>query len=318
MLGISLHLLGEHPAARRCLEHFLYSPPSVPPSHFLHRASFDLNIVARYMLAHILWVQGHPDAAMDTVRGSVEEARRLQNPHTLCSALGLGGCALCLQTGDLDIGERWAAELVGYAQRYALGDFLAYGKAMQEILSLRRGKTKAGAERFRVALQRWRASGWHIFLSSSDLAGVVADAECADEILPIIDEELESAERDQTHSTWPETLRMKGELLLLQGDRDLLLVTECFKRSLDRARAQGALSWELRTALSLARLERTQGRAREARQLLQSVYDRFTEGFDTSDLKCARQFLDELSAGTGRSASGKGANPPLCRLPDDT
>ena len=89
----------------------------------------------------------------------------------------------------MDTGERWAAEVVGYAQRYALGDHLAYGKAMQEILSLRKGKTNAGAERFRVALQRWRASGWHIFLSSSDLAGVVADAECADEILAIIDEE---------------------------------------------------------------------------------------------------------------------------------
>jgi predicted ATPase len=63
-------------------------------------------------------------------------------------------------------------------------------------------------------------------------------------------------------------------------------------RSLDRARAQGALSWELRAALSLALLERSQGPPREATQLLRAVYDRFTEGFDTSDLKRAKHLLD--------------------------
>ena len=64
-------------------------------------------------------------------------------------------------------------------------------------------------------------------------------------------------------------------------------------RSLECARAQGALSWELRTALSLALLERSQGQTNESHQLLQDVYDRFTEGFGTSDLKHAKRFLDE-------------------------
>ena len=90
---------------------------------------------------------------------------------------------------------------------------------------------------------------------------------------------------------------------MLQRNPDPALAKEYFVRSLDHARASGALSWELRTALSLARLERTQGRTREARQLLQSVYDRFTEGFDSLDLKRAKQLLRELSAAPGEQAS---------------
>jgi predicted ATPase len=127
----------------------------------------------------------------------------------------------------------------------------------------------------------------------------VADSDYSDEISAIVDEELEQAERTQALSETPEMLRIKGELLLLRHDLDAALARECFLRSLDRARAQGALSWELRAALTLARLERAQGRTREARQLLQSVYDRFTEGFDASDLKRAKQLLDELGRQQG-------------------
>jgi predicted ATPase len=65
-------------------------------------------------------------------------------------------------------------------------------------------------------------------------------------------------------------------------------------QSRDWARRQGALSWELRTSTSLARLQKDQGRIAEARSLLQSVYDRFSEGFETADLKTAKQLLNCL------------------------
>jgi predicted ATPase len=70
---------------------------------------------------------------------------------------------------------------------------------------------------------------------------------------------------------------------------------ECFAESLDLARQQKALSWELRSALSLARFRRTQNRTREARSLLGAVYSTFGEGFETADLKSAKQMLDELN-----------------------
>jgi predicted ATPase len=193
----------------------------------------------------------------------------------------------------LDVAERLAAELVGTAQRYAMKDFHAWGKAAQEVVALRRRHENAGAEGFLLAIQRWRASGWHILLTCSDLAEAFVKAGDAAAIAAIVDEELERAERHQVASMVPELLRIKGELLLRQETPNLELAWECFSRSLDHARAQGALSWELRAALSLALLERSQGWQREARQLLQGVYDRFTEGFDTADLKRAKRLLDE-------------------------
>ena len=163
----------------------------------------------------------------------------------------------------------------------------------QEVIALRRGHGNPGPEQLRLAIQRWRASGWHIFLNSSDLAEALLRAGKGDEISAIIEEDLDRAERNQILSFVPELLRIGGELLLLQVTPKTELARECFLRSLDQARAQGALSWELRAAVSLALLDRSQAQPREARQLLQSVYDRFTEGFDTSDLKRAKRLLDE-------------------------
>ena len=159
MLGISLHWAGEHESARRSLECLLQELTTVPRRHFVQRAGFDLYIVARYLLARIHWVQGYPDRAMNALGDSIEEARRLQNPQSLCSALAFGGCSLALQMGDLDMAERLAAEIVGTAQRYALEDFHAWGKAAQEIVALRRGHGNPGPEQFRArhpALARLR------------------------------------------------------------------------------------------------------------------------------------------------------------------
>lgn len=311
MLGISLLWGGEHRAARRRLEHLLQSPLTVPRSRFVCRAGFDLYVPARYVLAHILWLQGCPDQARQVLQMSVEEARRSKNPVTLCSALGLGGCALFIRAGDVDSARRLATELVGYARKHALADYLAYGAAVQEILSLRKEGANAGVEHLRVALQRWRASGWHIVLTIGDFAEFAADAaSCIQEISPIIDEELERTERHQELWTLPNALRVKGELLLLQDDPDPERAKEYFRRSLYCAHSQGALSWELRAAMSLARLERSQGRTDKARQLLQGVYDRFTEGFDTVDLKRAKRLLAELG---GRSTQQAGTAPGATR-----
>jgi predicted ATPase/DNA-binding winged helix-turn-helix (wHTH) protein len=292
MRSIALIWTGEHEPARRHLECLLHELTADLRRHFIRRAGWDLYIVAWYLVARILWIQGYPDRAMNALEKSIEEARRLQHPQSLCSALAFGGCALALQTGDLDMAERLAAELVGLARRYAMEDFYAWGKAAQEIIALRRGHEDLGPEQFRLALQRWRTSEWHIMLSSSDLAEALLKSGNVCQISAMIEEELDRAERDQVLSIVPELLRIRGELLLLLDAPNPELARECFLRSLDRARAQGALSLELRAALSLARLERSQGRPLEAHQLLRAVYDRFTEGFDTSDLERAKHLLD--------------------------
>ena len=169
----------------------------------------------------------------------------------------------------------------------------------RKLLRCAEGIGTRASEQFRLAIQRWRACEWHILLSSSDLAAVSIEAGYRDEMSAIIDEELERAERHQALSVIPELLRIKGELLMLQDGPNPELARDYFLRSIECAHAQGALSWELRTALSLALLERSAGRTSEAHQLLRSVYDRFTEGFDTADLRSAKRLLDECAQRRG-------------------
>jgi predicted ATPase len=91
--------------------------------------------------------------------------------------------------------------------------------------------------------------------------------------------------------------RTAGELALISPNRDAVKAQAYFKRALDVARQQQAKSWELRAAMSLARLWRDQGKVQQARELLTPVYGWFTEGFDTCDLKDAKALLEEFQRG---------------------
>ena len=93
----------------------------------------------------------------------------------------------------------------------------------------------------------------------------------------------------------PEIHRTAGENALMSPEPDAARAEACFERALAVARQQQAKSWELRAATSMARLWRDQGNRQEARDLLAPVYDWFTEGFDTLDLKEAKALLDELA-----------------------
>ena len=93
-----------------------------------------------------------------------------------------------------------------------------------------------------------------------------------------------------------EANRIAGEIILKSPERDLEKAAAHFEKALSIARSQQAKSWELRAAMSMARLWRDQGKRDEARQLLAPVYGWFTEGFDTRDLKEAKALLDELSS----------------------
>jgi len=105
---------------------------------------------------------------------------------------------------------------------------------------------------------------------------------------------------EQSDGGWitPELLRLKGELFLLQSTPAAgKAVENLFRHTLDEARRQEALAWELRAATSLARLQRDQGSPADAIACLRPIYDRFTEGFGTADLIAAKQLLDDLDAG---------------------
>jgi predicted ATPase len=92
-----------------------------------------------------------------------------------------------------------------------------------------------------------------------------------------------------------EVNRIAGEITLTSPERDAAEAEEYFERALAVARAQQTKSWELRAALSLARLWRDQGKPQQARELLAPVYGWFTQGFNTLDLKRAKALLDEIA-----------------------
>jgi len=123
----------------------------------------------------------------------------------------------------------------------------------------------------------------------------LAGAGDLDDGLAVADEALQRTERNNAFWWMPEALRIKGDVMLLSHKADPTVAEDHFRRSLDLAHRQGALSWELRTAMSLARSQRDQGRIGEARDLLASVHGRFTEGFATADLQSAKRLLDEFA-----------------------
>ena len=108
-----------------------------------------------------------------------------------------------------------------------------------------------------------------------------------------MDDALQIAERTGERWLAAELNRHKGQLLLRQGHSEA--DEELYRKALSIAEEQGAKLWELRATVSLARLRRDQGRRGEARDLLAPVYGWFTEGFDTADLKEAKELLDELT-----------------------
>ena len=146
----------------------------------------------------------------------------------------------------------------------------------------------------------------HGFLGA--LAEGLGSAGRATEGLAAIEEASERSERTEERWSMPELLRVKGELLLLQGAPNAVADAEAlFLQALDWARRQELLSWELRGATSLARLFHQQGRTSQARKLLAPIYDRFTEGFGTADLIAAKAVLEALPEPTARRRRGDDA-----------
>jgi predicted ATPase len=132
-------------------------------------------------------------------------------------------------------------------------------------------------------------------LSLSYLAFAYAELNHLDDAWRCINEAMTGIEA--TKETWHdvEVNRIAGEIALRSPQRDAAKAQSYFTRALTVARQQQAKSWELRAAMSLARLWRDQGKAGQARELLAPVYGWFTEGFDTRDLKEAKALLEELS-----------------------
>jgi predicted ATPase len=172
-----------------------------------------------------------------------------------------------------------------------------WGQCYEGILRIRKSDTTSGLSLLHEGLKGFAKSGFQgqylVFLGN--LALGLFDTGAQRGAIATIDEALDHSEKDDDRWYVAELMRIKGELILRQNEPEAAVVAGAlFKSSLDWSRKQNALSWELRTATSFARLLKQQDRGSEARGLLEPIYLRFTEGFATKDLVEARSLLTGL------------------------
>jgi len=225
----------------------------------------------------------------------VEDAEAVDPGLTLCLALGLAGCPISLWVGDLAAAKRYTKKLVDRTREFGLPFYSRFGAHFEAVLLIANGgHLEVGLRILGIAVDELteRRSRYRIWDGVTELAEALGRAGRFNEALALVDIGIEVSDGGYVA---PELLRLKGELLWLETGPAGAEATKLFyQQALYKARQQGALSWELRAAMSLARLLRDQGRVVDALRSLQPVYNRFTEGFDTADLVAARKLLDEL------------------------
>ena len=298
MTGASLHFLGDQLGARTCIERMLgrYTTP-VSRSHAV-RFQFDQRATARITLARVLWLQGLADQAVGEVTSNVEHAGSLNHTLSLCNTLAQGACPIALLVGDFSMAERYTAMLRGLTARNTLDVWRAHADCLDGERLIRCGDLDSGLSLLRPAVDELLRAGFlhdhTAFVIALALgltqAGSLADARSA------IDEALNRCARTGESWALAELNRVRGKILFNEsGPGTAQEAEENFLRSLDIAREQQVPSWELRAAVSLAKLWQSQHRAQEAYDLLTSVYARFSEGFGTRDLVRAAASIEELA-----------------------
>jgi predicted ATPase/DNA-binding winged helix-turn-helix (wHTH) protein len=298
-LSCSLFFLAQNAEALAYAQQaYQHNTTEIRRAHIV-RSGMDHSIQAHCVAAHIEWLCGLVDQSTQTIQKILTDAEAGAHPVSLCFALTWCGCVLSLRLGDFETAERAIVRLKDHAKNHALHSYYACGLGFEGVLSVKRGDPAVGERLLGGCLDGLRSAQYEVLHTAflGDLAEVLAIRGHFDAGLAAIDEALERTERNNGLWWMPEALRIKGEILLLSDQANARSAEDHFRRSLDLARHHGALSWGLRGALSLGRLHRSQGRIGDARDMLDSVYSRFTEGFYSADLQTAKLLLKEWTNG---------------------
>ena len=299
LLSISCHYLGDIAAARSHIEAALLHLNLEADDY--SGTALEFLQCAQITLARILWLQGHPDQATQTARRTISDVIALNDPMTLCRALPWA-FGVFLWNGDLEDCEEHLDRLVVEARRLDLTILQTIGEAMKGIALLARNETGIGLAMLKSSVERLQSRHFSAAAGlCAPLAQALAAADHGDEALNTIDEAIARARHRNFMVDMPDMLRARAEVLMRKSNPDFLEAQRSFVEALDLARHQGALGYELRTAIGLARLWLQQGRREEAYDMLAPIYGRFSEGFQTRSLREARELLAEL--GSPRSGS---------------
>jgi class 3 adenylate cyclase/predicted ATPase len=297
LMGASLLFTGAFAAAQAHYNQAiaLYDPTA-------HRAQVmrfgqDIGVAILSRQSFALWALGHPDAATAGIAQALRYAREIGQAATLMYALGQLS-QIMLYCRNYAAATALIDELVALADEKGALPWRALGMLIRGCLLASTGKAADAVQSITSGFPLNRSTGatlWGPYYSSY-LARAYAELGNFEDAWHAIGDALTTVETTKERWCEADVHRMAGEIALMSPTRDEAKAEAEFQRALAVARQQQAKSWELRVAMSMARLWRDQGKEEQARDLLAPVYGWFTEGFDTLDLREAKALLDELHA----------------------
>ena len=296
-LGGSLLLLGDIAEARTHFDQAiaLYDPAA----HRSLAARFgeDQTVATLVLRSRVLWLLGYPDAALRDTDGALRNARETGQAASLMIALGWTSVPLTL-CRDYSRATALAQEQYALAEEKDATQWRVNGSLNQGALFALTGDASNAVQLITSGITALRPTGvtvgmpwWllHLAIAHTHLGQL-------DDSWRYIGEAMKTIEATKERWCEAEVDRIAGEIALKSPEPDAAKAEAYFERALTVARQQQAKSWELRAAMSMARLWCDQGKPQQARELLAPVYGWFTEGFDTRDLKEAKVLLKELVA----------------------
>jgi predicted ATPase len=267
----------------------------IPEKHHYHAFAYGRDPLAVALQHESLayWYLGFPDKALERSDTGMRLTEQWHHPFSRAWVL-ISRCLTLLLRGDLEEMQATAQEGIGLAAAQGFPNWLAQGLVYLGWTIAAQGDVEQGIAKIREGLGIWRMTG--AVLATPIFLYLLADAHARagqmEEARSLVEEALSLIDQTEERVWEPEIHRLRGELYLQESPA----VAEAhFKRALSQAREQKARSDELRSAISLAALWKSQGKAKEAGDLLQPIYADFTEGFNTRDLKQAKELLEDLT-----------------------
>jgi predicted ATPase len=298
-LGVNAYLLGRFTTARAHLEQGISLAALQPPGE---SPAQDFGVTCHAYSALTLFSLGYPDKALERSRASVQVARDLNLPFSLAFALYIAS-HLHRYRREPEAMLAYADEGIALCKEQKFALWLGGATAQRGWALVELGRIDEGVGEIRQGMDAWLATGAEV--AKPYFLALLADAErrlgrCA-EGMRMLDEGLAVVEELRDKFYEAEIHRLKGELILQQhveagtSSKAEDEAEASYRQALRIARDQCAKSWELRAAMSLARLWRRLDRREEAHAILAPVYEWFTEGLETRDLSQAKALLERLN-----------------------
>jgi predicted ATPase len=261
------------------------------------RFGFDPFIGVRSGMAHIAWFQGFPDQARRIAQELVDEVGVLHHANSQCLALSFGICGVAAYLGDVDLVARFVPLFVNISEQHGMRMWAPDCLVLQGWVALRRGDPATALRLLGEASSTPREGRVEIHqnIFAETYTEALANLGRLDEALAAIDRAIGHSTEHEGYWCLPELFRIRAELTLRRPAATARHVAETdLRKAIDLAGSQGARSWQLRAATSLAKIWYGEGRLSEARELLLPICDWFTEGFSTPDFMAAKALAAKL------------------------